>query len=716
MKFLLVNHIGLKPFMTAISNKPVKSTSTANEEIDLGKIFGILRDSKKSILAITIVFTLLGLIYSIFATPIYKSDVLIKVDSKSDGSPAYGESMEKEFLTDSSAVTEMELIKSRRVIGKTVDKLNLTTSVVPDYLPIIGKGIARLAGKESSATVARFIMPANAKSNSYQLKIVNVDTGEFVLTDEDNASVELKGFVGQPVEEQGYNLLITALTGANNDTFTVKKLPRFDVIAYYQKSLSVTEKGKDTGIVLISLDGQNRLKTQKVLNSISNNYYQLNADRAAASANKSLEFLNERLPAIKTELTNAENKLNGYREANQSVNIEMQAKSSLDELVALDGQINELSFQEADISRSYTKEHPLYKALIEKRNDLQAQKTRLTRKIDQMPETQREIIRLTRHVDVNQQTYMQILNKIQELDIVKASSSASVQIIDSASSSAKPVAPNRVMLVVGPAILGLILGVLIALFRVILNNKVVDPQQLKAIGLPVFALVPKTKKLPNAILAEVDSSDISIEALRTLRNRIFLAMENTNNNTVLLTSASSITKSGKTFVITNVAVLMAEAGKRVLIIDADMRKGKIAAALNGKQANGLAELLSGKNDLKTVVKTSSITNLDYISGGEKPNSPAELLIHNEFKTLLAWGAEHYDVVIVNTPPVLAVVDAAIIGAAVGTTVMVGSYGIDSLKEIEQAKQSFEDNGVEVNGFVLNNTIKKTSNQAIFKKY
>ncbi|KJG23575.1 hypothetical protein UB37_06725 [Photobacterium iliopiscarium] len=702
--------------MTAISNKPVKSTSTANEEIDLGKIFGILRDSKKSILAITIVFTLLGLIYSIFATPIYKSDVLIKVDSKSDGSPAYGESMEKEFLTDSSAVTEMELIKSRRVIGKTVDKLNLTTSVVPDYLPIIGKGIARLAGKESSATVARFIMPANAKSNSYQLKIVNVDTGEFVLTDEDNASVELKGFVGQPVEEQGYNLLITALTGANNDTFTVKKLPRFDVIAYYQKSLSVTEKGKDTGIVLISLDGQNRLKTQKVLNSISNNYYQLNADRAAASANKSLEFLNERLPAIKTELTNAENKLNGYREANQSVNIEMQAKSSLDELVALDGQINELSFQEADISRSYTKEHPLYKALIEKRNDLQAQKTRLTRKIDQMPETQREIIRLTRHVDVNQQTYMQILNKIQELDIVKASSSASVQIIDSASSSAKPVAPNRVMLVVGPAILGLILGVLIALFRVILNNKVVDPQQLKAIGLPVFALVPKTKKLPNAILAEVDSSDISIEALRTLRNRIFLAMENTNNNTVLLTSASSITKSGKTFVITNVAVLMAEAGKRVLIIDADMRKGKIAAALNGKQANGLAELLSGKNDLKTVVKTSSITNLDYISGGEKPNSPAELLIHNEFKTLLAWGAEHYDVVIVNTPPVLAVVDAAIIGAAVGTTVMVGSYGIDSLKEIEQAKQSFEDNGVEVNGFVLNNTIKKTSNQAIFKKY
>lgn len=702
--------------MTAISNNPVKSTSTANEEIDLGKIFGILRDSKKSILAITIVFTLLGLIYSIFATPIYKSDVLIKVDSKSDGSPAYGESMEKEFLTDSSAVTEMELIKSRRVIGKTVDKLNLTTSVVPDYLPIIGKGIARLAGKESSATVARFIMPANAKSNSYQLKIVNVDTGEFVLTDEDNASVELKGFVGQPVEEQGYNLLITALTGANNDTFTVKKLPRFDVIAYYQKSLSVTEKGKDTGIVLISLDGQNRLKTQKVLNSISNNYYQLNADRAAASANKSLEFLNERLPAIKTELTNAENKLNGYREANQSVNIEMQAKSSLDELVALDGQINELSFQEADISRSYTKEHPLYKALIEKRNDLQAQKTRLTRKIDQMPETQREIIRLTRHVDVNQQTYMQILNKIQELDIVKASSSASVQIIDSASSSAKPVAPNRVMLVVGPAILGLILGVLIALFRVILNNKVVDPQQLKAIGLPVFALVPKTKKLPNAILAEVDSSDISIEALRTLRNRIFLAMENTNNNTVLLTSASSITKSGKTFVITNVAVLMAEAGKRVLIIDADMRKGKIAAALNGKQANGLAELLSGKNDLKTVVKTSSITNLDYISGGEKPNSPAELLIHNEFKTLLAWGAEHYDVVIVNTPPVLAVVDAAIIGAAVGTTVMVGSYGIDSLKEIEQAKQSFEDNGVEVNGFVLNNTIKKTSNQAIFKKY
>ncbi|KJG11070.1 tyrosine-protein kinase [Photobacterium kishitanii] len=705
--------------MTAISNKQVKPTSTANEEIDLGKVFGVLRDSKKSILAITIVFTLLGLIYSVFATPIYRSDVLIQVDSISDGSPAFGEAMAKEFTTESSAVTEIELIKSRRVIGKAVDKLNLTTSVTPDYLPIIGKGLARLTGSQSSATVAHFMVPADAQNNTYKLKITNADTGEFVVTDEDNSNVKLAGFVGQPVKDQGYSLLVTALTGVNNDTFTVKKLSRFDVIADYQKSLMATEKGKDTGIVEVSLQGQNRLQTQKILNSISENYYLMNADRAAASADKSLEFLNSRLPTIKLELTNAENKLNKYREANQSVNMEMQAKSSLDELVALDGQINELSFQEADISRSYTKEHPLYKALIEKRNDLLGQKTRLTRKIDQMPETQREIIRLTRHVDVNQQTYMQILNKIQELEIVKASSSASVQIIDTASSSAKPVAPNRILLVVAPAILGLILGALIALFRVILNNTVVDPQQLKTIGLPVFASVPKTpkaKKTSNAILAEIESDDISVEALRTLRNRIFLAMDSANNNTVLLTSASSVTKSGKTFVITNVAALMAEAGKRVLIIDADMRKGKIASALNGKQANGLAELLSGKNDLKTVVKTSQVTNMDYISGGENAHSPAELLMHNEFKTLLAWAAEHYDVVIVNSPPVLAVVDAAIIGAAVGTTVMVGCYGADTLKDVKQAKQQFEDNGVEVNGFVLNNTIKKTSNQAVFNKY
>lgn len=705
--------------MTAINNKKVRPSSTANEEIDLGKIFGVLRDSKKSILAITFVFTLLGLIYSVFAAPIYRSDVLIQVDSKADGSPTFGEAMATEFSTESSAVTEMELIKSRRVIGKAVDKLNLTTSVAPDYLPIIGKGLARLTHSESSATVAHFTMPEDAQNNIYQLKITNVDTGEFVVTDEDNSNVKLKGFVGQPIKEQGYSLLVTALVGANNDTFTVKKLPRFDVIAYYQKSLAVAEEGKDTGIIQVSLQGQNRLKTQDILNSISESYYKMNADRAAASADKSLEFLNARLPKIKAELTSAEDKLNKYREANQSVNMEMQAKSSLDELVALNGQINELSFQEADISRSYTKQNPLYKTLIAKRNDLLAQKARLTRKIDQMPETQREIIRLTRHVDVSQQTYMQILNKIQELDIVKASSSASVQIIDTASSSVKPVAPNRIMLVIAPAILGLILGALIALFRVILNNTVVEPQQLKAMGLPVFTSVPKTpkaKKVSNAVLAEIEPNDISVEALRTLRNRLFLAMDNANNNTVLITSATSVTKAGKTFVITNVAALMAEAGKRVLIIDADMRKGKIASVLNGQQANGLAELLSGKSEIKTAVKASKVTNLDYISSGENAHSPAELLMHDQFKTLLAWAAEHYDVVIVNAPPVLAVVDATIVGAAVGTTVMVGCYGADALKNIEQAKQKFEDNGVEVNGFVLNNVIKKTSNEAIFKKY
>ncbi|NEN67857.1 tyrosine-protein kinase, partial [Escherichia coli] len=172
-----------------------------------------------------------------------------------------------------------------------------------------------------------------------------------------------------------------------------------------------TEQGKDTGILSLTLTGENPKLIATILNDISENYLAQNIARQAAQDAKSLDFLNEQLPKVRTELDIAESKLNEYRKQKDSVDLSMEAKSVLDQIVNVDNQLNELTFREAEISQLYTREHPTYKALMEKRKTLQDEKNRLNKKVSVMPSTQQEVLRLSRDVESGRAVYLQLLNR-----------------------------------------------------------------------------------------------------------------------------------------------------------------------------------------------------------------------------------------------------------------------------------------------------------------
>jgi tyrosine-protein kinase Etk/Wzc len=206
---------------------------------------------------------------------------------------------------------------------------------------------------------------------------------------------------------------------------------------------SVADIGKDTGMLSLSLTGDNPLQIEKIINSISNNYLAQNISRQAAQDAKSLDFLNQQLPQVRHDLDIAEDKLNQYRRQSDSVDLSLEAKSVLDQIVNVDNQLNELTFRESEISQLYTKEHPTYKALMEKRKTLQDEKVKLNQRVSSMPKTQQEILRLSRDVESGQAVYMQLLNRQQELNIAKSSAIGNVRIIDNAITQPKPVKPKR---------------------------------------------------------------------------------------------------------------------------------------------------------------------------------------------------------------------------------------------------------------------------------
>ncbi|MEZ9268382.1 polysaccharide biosynthesis tyrosine autokinase, partial [Vibrio splendidus] len=483
-----------------------------------------------------------------------------------------------------------------------------------------------------------------------------------------------------------------------------------------------SEQGKQTGILKLSFEGENKQQISEILNHISQIYFLQNVKRNSAEAEKSLEFLESHLPGIKSELTGYEDVLNNYRQKNESIDLGLEAQSTLKVMVELEAQLNELTFKESEISQRFTKDHPAYKALLDKRKTLLGEKDRLNKQVQKLPKTQREVLRMTRDVEVNQQIYIQLLNKVQELSIIKAGTVGNVRILDDAQAYARAVKPKKPLIVVLATLLGGMLSVAFVLVKAAFHRGVESPDQIEQIGLPVYAAVPKSDlqieltnrfkskkqqtKGTQALLAESNPADLSVEALRGLRTSLHFAMLEAKNNVLMISGpAPGI---GKSFISTNFAAVAAKTGQKVLLIDADMRKGYLQQSFGVNWDNGLSDVLSGKQEFAQSVKSTPVENLEIITRGQVPPNPSELLMHPRFAELMEWASKEYDLVIVDTPPVLAVTDPSIVGAFAGTTLMVARYGQNTIKEIDVARNRFEQSGIEVKGVIFNAIEKKAS--------
>ncbi|WP_413283680.1 polysaccharide biosynthesis tyrosine autokinase [Vibrio sp. MA40-2] len=699
-----------------------QSYSDHSDEIDLGKLLGILLDAKWFIIFITFSFAVFGVAFALLSTPIYKADALIQIEQKSSGgiSSMVGD-MGDLFAQESSATTEVEIIKSRMILGETVDKFNLTIVTSPVYMPLVGKGLARLTGEINTISVGRFLLPDYASQYGHTIQIVDAEQGTYQLVREDERVI-LQGKVGELANVDGYSLFVAGFDSSNGFEFAIGKRSRLEAIEWLKSSLSLAEQGKQTGILKLSFEGEDKQLIAEILNHISQIYFLQNVERNSAEAEKSLAFLEGHLPGIKSKLTDFENTLNNYRQENESIDLGLEAQSTLRVMVELEAQLNELTFKESEVSQRFTKDHPTYKALIDKRQVLLSEKERLNKQVQKLPKTQREVLRMTRDVEVNQQIYIQLLNKVQELSIIKAGTVGNVRILDDAQTYSRAVKPKKPLIAVLATLLGGMLSVALVLVKAAFHKGIESADQIEQIGLSVYAAVPKSalqielsnrfksKKHKNqgtqALLAESNPADLSVEALRGLRTSLHFAMLEAKNNIVMISGpAPSI---GKSFISTNFAAVAAKTGQKVLLIDADMRKGYLQQSFGVGWDNGLSDLLGGKQENAQAVKATPVENLDIITRGQVPPNPSELLMHPRFAQLLDWAAQEYDLVIVDTPPVLAVTDPSIVGALAGTTLMVARFGQNTIKEIEVARNRFEQSGIEVKGVIFNAIEKKAS--------
>ena len=725
------------------TTRPLPSSSTMADEIDLQRLWGLLVDHRWLIISTTLIALCFGVAYGLFATPIYKADALLQVEDKQGGVPGFSE-LNELFTEESSADAEIQIIRSRMVLGQIIDQLQLDIHVAPDRVPFLGAlGAADpapafvpqplFAGYRDSETfvaVKSFQVPENLEGKTFTL-IEENGLPTLYLDEQKVGSAPL----GIPITSEDKRIrLELGEWEFGEEPVSLVHQTRAKAVNDLRSRLSVSEQGKSTGIISLSITGENKGRIRAILDAISETYLLQNIKRKSAEAENSLDFLDEQLPEIKGKLNGAEEKLNAYRLKSESVDLSLETESVLERLVAIEGKINELKIKESEISARFTREHPAYRTLVQQRASLNQEKEQLNSQIKALPETQQEVLRLMRDVEVNQEIYVGLLNKVQELRIMKAGTVGSVRIIDKALVQPAPIKPKKPLVAILAAMLGAMGSVGIVLLKAAFNRGIESPEQLEEQGISVYASIPlsehqqkvdriaslkhrrKRKKSKETIplLTLTDPNDLAVEALRSLRTSLHFAMMEASNK-VLMVSGPSLGV-GKSFISANLAAVLAQVGQKVLVVDADMRKGHMHRFFENNSDAGLSDYLSGQVEQEHIVYSTQMENLSFIPRGQLPPNPSELLMHDRFKTLMESLSAQYDIVLVDTPPILAVTDAAIVGQLAGSSLIVTRFGVNSVKEVDITLTRFAQNNVEIKGAILNCMERRASTEYGYYTY
>ena len=735
----------LLPTQQQTAHPPARQ-SVADDEISFRDILQLLYAGRWTVAAIAGAVLALGVIYLILARPMYEVDGIVQVGQGQSGAAAYGGNPLASsstmgslgsllFGTPVQADAAIEIIQSRLVLDQVINRMHLLVHAEPHYFPIIGRAIARwnrrahvpvgappllgdFAWGGERIRISRFSAPEHWYDEPFTLTARS--NGEYQLQDPSGHTV-LTGHIDEPEHANtAYGpvyLTVRTLSARNGERFRITRFARETVLKEFAKKLAVKQIGNvsltsSSGVIEISYSGHNKGRITRILDGIENAYLRQNVQARSLQAQQSISYLETQLPTFKAQVKSAQTDLASYQRAHGAPNVAAQTKLLLEQNVELETARMKLVQQREQDLRLYTPEHPVIQALDRQIGLIEHDEQTLSRKIEMLPSTQQNVLSLMRKLDVSTQLYTAILSAVEEFEVAKAGTVGDVRIVDYALKPFKPAAPRKLLVLAIAMLVGLFLGAVYVVIQRALLRGVDDPAEIeRELGLSVLVSIPyideqrKIAKLVSRgehgshVLAMLHAQNPGVEALRSLRTSLHFTMMDATNNVILLTGpAPGI---GKSFVAANFGAVLAIAGKRVAVVDVDLRKGYLQQYFDLPSSPGVSDFIAGDALLEAVVKPAGVDGLHFIARGSTPPNPAELLMHERFAQLIATLSASYDYVLLDSPPVLAVTDATIIGKLAGTTLIVLKSAEHPMREIEETLRRLHGAGIRPRGILMN---------------
>lgn len=662
--------------------------SNLDTEPTLAEWFSILIRGWKILFLTTLVGGTAGFLMSRWKQDVFQCDALVQIETDEGGAyRSFGE-LDDVFGTASKAETEIEIIRSRMVLLPVVHTLDLTYHADPT------SRVDRLRGRQGRVQLSNLELPPPRSPKEKPWRLVGRDSSTLILVAPGGDSIS-QVVVGQPLELpiQGDTVRIQVEWHDTRpgEEFVLGTSRDLNIAQSLYGNLSVSERGKKTGILYLNYRDRFPDRASAILNEILHSYMRQNIDAKSAEAQKTLGFLKEQLPGVKVRLDSADAALNNYRRSRGTVDLSAEAQLSLNRQVELGQQLLELQQRKQELSRLYKEDHPQLAALNQQIGRLHGAIGSSSGKVKKLPQTQQEVLRLTRDVTVATEFYQTMLDKIQQLEVVRAGEVGSARILDSAQTTYSPIGPDRNRILLVGLLGGFFLGFAFLLVRKALDKGVRDSAILERItGASVFAQVPRSAseekslhRRPRQILAASAPDDLAVESLRSLRTALEFSLGGTDGRVLGITGLTPGV--GKSFVSVNLAALFAANGRKTILVDADLRKGRLHTHFDERRNPGLSELLSGAIQLESAARPhSSIANLWFLPTGKLPPNPSEMLGSPRLKELLQTLRGVYDLVIVDTSPILLVTDPTLVMRHVDHVTAILEYGKHGAADIHEA--------------------------------
>lgn len=700
-------------------------------DIDLKGYFNILYDSRWLIGAITLLVTVMAIVYALIASPVYEANLMIHVEEESpNASKNILSEVSSLFETKKAAIAEMELLRSRMVISHAVDNLQLYIDVRPKYFPVVGFWFAdRQAAELSEPGVFGYggyvWGPERADVSVFDVPEAWYNR-EFTITARGNGSYHLsgsglpaiyEGIVGNTLKAStragNIELRIDRLDARNGAQFSLRRSSRLSTIERIQNAMVISEQGKQSGVIEVRLQGEDPQRINSMLAEIGREYMRQNLARKTEEAEKSLAFLNEQLPALKRQLEQSEEKYNYFRNSNGTIDMREEARMTLQQAASAQTRRIDLDQKRTELLTRFTDDHPLLVGLNRQRKEVDDEIASVARRIRSLPVLEQDEARLVREIKVNTDLYTALSNTAQQLRLISVGRVSNVRLIDAPMAPEHALKPNRPLIVMLAVVTGIFLGTLMAFARKALSGGIDDPHRIERLlgARVVYASIPhssnqdrltrKSRHIPGylPLLAQAYPEDIAIESLRSFRAALMYAMPHLKNNIVLFAGPGR--DLGKSFMAANFAAVVAASGKRVLLIDADLRNGHLHRYFGVSREQGLTKAISGALPLEHIIHRRVLDNLDFIPTGALPPNRAEFLQHLNFSNLLDTVSAEYDMVVIDPPPILAVSDVLIIGAHAGAVFLLARAGVTTEGEITESVKRLNHAGIAPQGVVFN---------------
>lgn len=698
------------------------NSNVQDDTIDLKELFFSLISEWKVITLCILLSIVSAIIYLRATENVYQTDALVQIKSNKS-SPLAGLSSDMAAMASlaglggmgsSSTQSEIELLKSRAILGQAIKDLNLDIQIQPkenffqkivsdnNYIKTYTTQDILLKKEGQRLVIAQFQVP---KFYENKALLLTFEDNKYKIHDYKTEQLLKEGELNRVLRDGPWNISVSGNINSGQQ-FILQKNSLPVAMSNILKNFDAQEKGKGTGILELTYQGENPVNIPNLLNTVLNIYKQQDINRSVTDKDQQVAFLEKQLPELKEDLNNSERQFNQFRKKYGTVDVKGESELYLKQSMELEIQKVQLQQKQAELGAQYTAEHPAMQAISAQLTTLNTKISEVNNKVKQLPEIQRLYLQYYRDVEIKNQLYTGLLTTYQSLNIAKAGELGKVSIVDYAVEPVKPVKPRKLIILVLSIFVGGFIGILIALVRNFLHSGIrnIEPittkHTLRNLGkVNQYNSLNKNSKQYAHPLAILEPSALPIEQMRKIATSIQYAAQLSGQPVVqMLGTTKNI---GTSTLTANLAIILAQMNLKVILIDSDLRQGQLKDYFNIETTIGLSDYLNGTAALGSIITPTQQAKLDLISNGKEEINPVSLLSKPEMARLLEQLKDTYDFILVDGTAILDVSDSQILANLINTNILVTRYSYTSEQEIEMALESFKNSGHSIQGIILN---------------